>query len=67
MMKRELSKIAIGLVGLAVQFLPAQAWAGKDCCVIKANRDKFCKYDCPDGSDCVFTPIAGGGYSISCP
>ena len=25
-MKRELSKIAIGLVGLAVQFLPAQAW-----------------------------------------
>lgn len=66
-MKRKLSKVAIGLIALAVQFLPIQAWAGKDCCVIKANGDKFCKYDCPDGSTCVFEPLEGGGYAISCP
>ena len=63
-MKRKLSKVAIGLVALAVQLLPVQAWAVK-CCIELPGGVKLCA-DCSDDTSCDFELLDNGNYRIVC-
>ena len=63
-MKRKLSKVAIGLIALAVQLLPSKAEAGK-CCVELPSGVKLCFY-CPSGTSCELEISGNGNYRHVC-
>ena len=63
-MKRKLSKVAIGLIALAVQLLPSKAEAMR-CCIELPSGLEICVY-CPDGADCEFELLGNGNYRIMC-
>ena len=62
-MKRKLSKVAIGLIALAVQLLPSKAEAGK-CCVELPSGVKLCSY-CPENT-CELEISGNGNYRTVC-
>ena len=63
-MKRKLSKVAIGLIALAVQLLPSKAEA-ITCCIELPSGVKMCIF-CPSDASCEFELLGNGNYRVMC-